>query len=109
MKDAKEKEVKGGVGIQPLHDRVLVKEVSPDDRSKKTASGIIIPDTVSEDRGAKHGKVVAVGNGKVDDGERIPLEVKVGDDVLFEWGTKIKYQGEEYHVVTESSIIAIIK
>lgn len=65
MKDAKEKDSKAVVGIQPLHDRVLVKEMNPNERSKKTASGIIIPDTVSEDRGAKHGKVIAVGSGKL--------------------------------------------
>jgi chaperonin GroES len=105
MKDSKDK---GKIGIIPLQDRVLIRELAPGE-GRKTASGIIIPDTASEERGAKQGTVIAVGKGKYDDGKLIPPEVKPGDDVLFEWGTKIKHEGTEYYLVTESSILAVIK
>ncbi|HRH26491.1 MAG TPA: co-chaperone GroES [Candidatus Paceibacterota bacterium] len=106
MKDNKQKGSK--IGIQPLQDRVLIRELAPGE-NRKTASGIIIPDGASEDRGAKQGTVVAVGKGKYDDGKLVPPEVQAGDSVLFEWGTKIKHEGDEYYLVTESAILAVIK
>lgn len=94
--------------ITPLADRVLIKE-NTTNKENKTASGIIIPITVNEDKGSKSGEVVAVGTGRFDDGVLIPMSVKVGDDVLFQWGDKIQVEGVEYYVVKESEILAIIK
>ncbi|MEK7574632.1 MAG: co-chaperone GroES [Patescibacteria group bacterium] len=95
--------------VLPLADRVLIKELSQKDAERVSASGIIIPVTVSEDKGAKKGEVVAVGPGKYDDGVLVPMTVKVGDTVLFQWGDMIKVDGEEYHMVNESNVLAIIK
>ncbi|OHA85171.1 MAG: co-chaperone GroES [Candidatus Yonathbacteria bacterium RIFOXYC1_FULL_52_10] len=95
--------------IIPLGDRVLVKPLSADD--KKTASGIIIPDTVSQEK-PEQGTVVAVGAGRVnDDGKAIPVSVKVGDTIIFsKYGPdEIKVDGEEYYILGESSILAVIK
>lgn len=94
--------------IRPLQDRILIKE-SNESAERKTSSGIIIPITVNEDKGSKSGEVVAVGTGKVDDGKIVPLTVKIGDKVLFQWGDKIKVGDEEYFMVRESEILAIIK
>lgn len=99
------------VNIKPLGDRVLLKELSKEEKETTTASGIIIPETVSkETKGAKKAKVVAVGPGGWDeDGEkRIPLSVKKGDVVLFTWGDELEVDDEEYYIVSESSILAII-
>lgn len=96
--------------IIPLGDRVLVKPVSLD-HDKKSKSGIIIPETVSKER-PEQGKVVAVGAGKTtDDGKIIPTKVKVGDIVVFsKYGPdEIKIDGEEYYILSESNILAIIK
>ena len=95
--------------VQPLADRILIKELSQKDAERVSASGIIIPVTVNEDKGAKKGEVVAVGPGKHDDGVLVPMTVKVGDTVLFQWGDMIKVDGEEYHIVSESNVLAIIK
>lgn len=101
------KEEKSGLNIKPLADRVLIKESLK--AKNETKSGIIIPDTVDEDKGAHKGEVVAVGAGKYDDGVLVPISVKVGDEVLFQWGDKIKVDGVEYFMVSESNILAIIK
>lgn len=98
-----------GINIEPLHDRVLIKETDEKNEEKMTDSGIYIPATAKEERETKKGKVVAVGKGKYDDGELQPLTVKVGDTVIFSWGDKIKVDGEEYYVVRESEISAIVK
>lgn len=103
------KGAKSNIGIRPMQDRVLIREISAEERGKKTALGIIIPDTVSEDRGAKHGTVVAVGAGRYEDGKLVPMTIKVGEDVLFEWGTKITHNGQEYYIIAESSILAVVK
>ncbi|MFA5838587.1 MAG: co-chaperone GroES [Candidatus Paceibacterota bacterium] len=95
--------------IIPLSDRVLIKELNQDEKDRKTSSGIIIPDSVHEDKGSKKGKVVAVGEGKYEDGKLVPMKVKIGDIVLFSWGDEIKIDGEEYQIVNESSILAILK
>jgi len=93
--------------VQPLGDRVLVRELKKG--GEKTVSGIIIPESASDDRGAKKGEVVAVGPGKFDDGVRGPMDVKVGDKVLYQWGDKLTIDGEEYEMVAESGILAVIK
>ena len=91
--------------FRPLHDRVLIKRIEKDE---KTASGIIIPDTAKEK--PIEGSVVAVGTGvRSDDGKIVPLDVKVGDVVIFgKWsGTEIKVDGEEYLVMKESDIMGV--
>ena len=95
--------------IIPLGDRVLVKAATKDD--KKTASGIIIPDTVDKEK-PDLGTVVAVGSGRVtDSGETIPMRVKVGDTVLFsKYGPdEVTIDDEEYLVLSENNILAVIK
>lgn len=93
--------------IQPLADRILIQE--EDVKQSKTDSGIYIPESVKEDRGSKRGKVIAVGKGRYDDGKLVPLGVSIGDTVLFQWGDKILLDGEEYYLVREPEVIAIIK
>jgi chaperonin GroES len=94
--------------IQPLHDRVIVKRV---EEEEKTKGGIIIPDTAKEK--PIEGIIVAVGSGRIgEEGEKkIPLEVKKGDRVLFSKyaGTEIKIDGEEHLIMKEEDIIAIVK
>ena len=93
--------------IRPLGDRVLVKRVEEEEH--KSAGGIIIPDTAKEK--PQRGKVTAVGPGRIaDDGKRIPMEVKEGDEVLFGKyaGTDVKIDGEEYLIMHESDILGII-
>ncbi len=94
--------------IKPLADRVLVKE-DIENKEQKTASGIIIPISAQEDKEGKRGKVVAVGAGRIEEGKVIQMSVKVGDNVLFQWGDKIKVDEEEYYIVKESEILAVIK
>ncbi len=94
--------------LQPIGDKVIVKEDKPEN-SGKTNSGIYIPETVKEDRGSKRGLVVAVGDGKVDDGKVIPMKVKVGDRIIFGWGDQVSFEGEDYFVIRESEISAIIR
>ena len=96
--------------IIPLGDRVLVKPIQKDE-GKKTASGIIIPETVDKEK-PEQGKVVAVGDGRItDDGNTIPMRIKKGDTVIFsKYGPdEIKVDGEEYYILSESSILAVIK
>jgi len=95
--------------ITPLGDRVLVKPISKDE--KKSVSGIIIPETIDKEK-PEQGKVVAVGEGRTtDDGKVIPVRVKKGDVVIFsKYGPdEIKVDGEEYYILSESSILAVIK
>jgi chaperonin GroES len=96
-------------GIVPLGDRVLLKPVSLEEQSK-TVSGIIIPDTVSREK-PEQGKVVAVGEGHWEDGKLVPVGVKAGDQVVFSrYGyEEVKYNGEEYYILKEENILAIIK
>ena len=95
------------VNIKPLEDRIVVK---PLDAEQTTASGLVIPDTAKEK--PQEGEVVAVGEGRWDDeGEkRIPLDVKVGDVVLYSkyGGTEVKYAGEEYLVLSARDVLAVI-
>lgn len=94
--------------IKPLQDRVVIKE-DGEAKEKKTSSGIIIPVSVAEDKNGKRGIVVAVGPGRTEDGSLVPVSVKIGDAVLFQWGDKVSIDGEEYFVVRESEILAVIK
>ena len=96
--------------IMPLSDKVLIKPLSPSDLEKKNTFGIIIPETVSKEK-PEQGKVIAVGEGKYEDGHKVPMRVKVGDRVVFsKYGyDEIKIEGEEYYILSESSILAIIK
>jgi chaperonin GroES len=94
--------------VRPLSDRVLIKEIDAK-KGGETKSGIIIPETVEKDNGAHRGIVVAVGEGRFDDGVLIPMKVKIGDTVLFQWGDKLTLDGEEYFIVSESNILAVIK
>jgi len=92
--------------VRPLHDRVLVKRVAEE---QKTKGGIIIPDTAKEK--PIEAIVIAVGSGRVgDDGKVHPLEVKAGDKVLFGKysGTEVKLDGEEHLILRESDIVAIL-
>ncbi|MEI8320649.1 MAG: co-chaperone GroES [Alphaproteobacteria bacterium] len=92
--------------FKPLHDRILVRRL---EQEEKTKGGIIIPDTVKEK--PIQGKVLAVGAGARDEtGKQHPLEVKVGDTVLFgKWsGTEVKIDGEELLIMKESDVFGII-
>ena len=93
--------------IRPLHDRILVKRLEEERTSK---GGIIIPDTATEK--PIQGKVIAVGNGKIqEDGKIRPLDVKVGDKVLFGkyGGTEVKVDGDELLVMREEDVMAVIE
>jgi chaperonin GroES len=95
------------VKIRPLHDRVIVKRL---EEERKTASGIVIPDTAAEK--PDQGEVVAVGKGKMlEDGKILPLDVKVGDKVLFGKysGQTVKVKGEELLVMREEDIMGIVE
>jgi len=95
------------MNLSPLHDRVIIKPSQPEEVTK---GGIIIPDTAKEK--PMQGEVVAVGPGKLtDDGKIIPLTVKVGDKVLYGKysGTEVEINGEQFLIMRESDIFAIIK
>ncbi|WP_394730565.1 co-chaperone GroES [Altererythrobacter sp. GH1-8] len=94
------------MAFRPLHDRVVVRRIEAD---QKTAGGIIIPDSAQEK--PSEGEIVAVGEGaRDDDGDRIPLDVKAGDRVLFgKWsGTEVKIDGEDLLIMKESDIMGIL-
>jgi chaperonin GroES len=96
----------GKVNIRPLSDRVVIKPLQAEERTK---GGIYIPDTAKER--PQQGEIVAVGPGRItEDGKKIPMEVKVGDRVLYGKyaGTEITVDGEEYLIMRESDILAII-
>ena len=93
--------------IRPLHDRILVKRL---DEESKTSGGLFIPDSAKEK--PLEGKVIAAGNGKIlEDGKVRPLDVKVGDRVLFGKyaGTEIKIEGEEHLMLREEDILGVIE
>ena len=95
------------INVKPLADRVIIEPAAAEE---KTAGGIIIPDTAKEK--PQEGEVVAIGNGaKTEDGKIIPMDVKVGDKVLFgKWsGTEVKIDGDEYSIMKESDIMGISK
>ena len=95
------------VAIKPLEDRIVVQA---NEAETTTASGLVIPDTAKEK--PQEGTVVAVGPGRFDDnGKRVPLDVKVGDTVIYSkyGGTEIKYVGEEYLVLSARDVLAVIE
>ena len=93
--------------IRPLHDRVLVKRIEPEETMR---GGIIIPDTAKEK--PQQGEVMAAGNGKLlEDGKRAPLAVKKGDRILFTKyaGSEVKIEGDEYLIVREDEILGVFE
>lgn len=95
------------VSIKPLEDRVVIKTLEAE---QTTASGLVIPDTAKEK--PQEGEVVAVGPGRVDDnGNRVPVDVAVGDVVIYSkyGGTEVKYDGEEYLVLSARDVLAVIE
>ena len=95
------------VSIKPLEDRIVVR---PLDAEQVTASGLVIPDTAKEK--PQEAEVIAVGPGRFnDDGDRIPVDIKVGDKVIFSkyGGTELKYGGKEYLVLSARDVLAIIE
>ena len=98
---------KTDVSIRPLRDRILVKRVEAEE---KTKGGIIVPDTAKEK--PQEGKVVAIGTGRIDDnGKRIELNVKVGDRILFGSyaGNEVKISGDEYLIMREEEVFGVIE
>ena len=95
------------ITIKPLEDRIVVRALEAE---QTTASGLVIPDTAKEK--PQEGTVVAVGPGRVDDnGNRVPLDVSVGDVVIYSkyGGTEVKYAGEEYLVLSARDVLAVIE
>lgn len=93
--------------IKPIHDNLVVK---PKTENEVTASGIVLPDTVNKER-PEQGEVVAVGNGKMlDNGQRSPMTVKIGDTVMFKKYSpdEVKVDGVEYLIISESDVLAIL-
>ena len=93
------------VAIRPLEDRIVVQAVEAE---TTTASGLVIPDTAKEK--PQEGIVLAIGPGRFEDGQRVPLDVKEGDRVLYSkyGGTEVKYAGEEYLVLSARDVLAVI-
>ena len=92
--------------VRPLHDRMVVRRIEEKETAK---GGIIIPDTAKEK--PQEGKVIAVGNGKIlENGTKVPLDVKAGDKILFGKysGTDIKIDGQEYLILREDEVLAIV-
>ena len=97
---------KSKVAIRPLEDRIVVQAVEAE---TTTASGLVIPDTAKEK--PQEGIVLAIGPGRFEDGQRVPLDVKEGDRVLYSkyGGTEVKYSGEEYLVLSARDVLAVIQ
>jgi chaperonin GroES len=93
------------VSLQPLEDRIVVK---PSEGEEMTASGLVIPDTAKEK--PQEGEVLAVGPGRFEDGNRVPLDVKVGDKVIYSkyGGTEVKLGGDEYLILSARDVLAIV-
>ena len=94
-------------GLQPLGDRVVVK---PQDESEaRTASGLVIPDTAKEK--PQQGDVIAVGPGEFQDGERIPMDIEVGDTIVYSkyGGTEVKLESEDYLILSARDVLAVIR
>jgi chaperonin GroES len=94
------------MNVRPLHDRIVIKRIEEKETMK---GGIIIPDTAKEK--PQEGEVIAVGKGKREKGELVPLDVKVGDRILFGKysGTEIKLDGEEYLIIREDEVLGVIE
>lgn len=96
---------KSDLSVRPLHDRILVRRMAEEE---KTAGGLIIPDTAKEK--PQRGEVVATGKGRIlEDGKVLPLEVKVGDKVLFSkyGGTDLKLDGQEFLMIKEEDVLGV--
>ena len=94
------------MNVRPLHDRLIIQRL---EEGEQKVGGIIIPDTAKEK--PQQGKVIAVGNGKTkDDGKRLPLDVKAGDLILFGKysGQEIKLDGEEFLIMREDEVLAVL-
>jgi chaperonin GroES len=94
------------MNVRPLHDRIIVQRI---EEGEQKVGGIIIPDTAKEK--PQQGKVIAAGAGKAkDDGKRIPMDVKAGDTILFGKysGQEIKLDGEEYLIMREDEVLAVL-
>ena len=91
-------------GLKPLEDRIAV---LPSEEEQATISGIVIPDTAKEK--PQEGEVMAVGPGRFEDGQRIPMDVQVGDQVIYSkyGGTEVKVEGEEYLVLSARDVLAV--
>ncbi len=94
------------VGIKPLEDRIVIQVLEAE---QTTASGIVIPDTAKEK--PQEGRVLAVGPGRFEDGARVPLDVQVGDKVIFSkyGGTEVKFSGVEYLVLSARDVLAVVE
>jgi chaperonin GroES len=94
------------VSIKPLEDRIVVQA---NEAETTTASGIVIPDTAKEK--PQEGTVLAVGPGRFDNGVRLPLDIEVGDTVIYSkyGGTEVKYNGEDYLVLSSRDVLAVIE
>jgi chaperonin GroES len=94
------------MNVRPLHDRIVIKRIEEKETVK---GGIIIPDTAKEK--PQEAEVIAVGKGKREKGELIPLDVKVGDRILFGKysGTEIKLEGEEYLIIREDEVLGVVE
>lgn len=94
------------VSIKPLEDRIVLRQVEAE---QTTASGLVIPDSAKEK--PQEGEVVAVGPGRIDDsGNRVPLDIAVGDIVIYSkyGGTEVKYSGEEYLILSARDVLAVV-
>ena len=93
------------VKIKPLEDRIVIQVLESE---QTTASGIVIPDTAKEK--PQEGKVLAVGPGRFEDGQRTPMDVKEGDTVIFSkyGGTEVKYGAEEYLILSARDVLAVV-
>jgi len=95
------------ISIKPLEDRIVIRQLEAE---RTTASGLVIPDTAKEK--PQEGDVIAVGPGRIDDnGNRVPVDVKVGDVVIYAryGGTEVKYDGEEYQILSSRDVLAIVE
>ena len=95
------------ISIKPLEDRIDIRQVEAE---QTTASGLVIPDTAKEK--PQEGEVIAVGPGRVDDsGNRIPVDVKVGDVVIYSryGGTEVKYDGQEFQILSSRDVLAVVE
>ena len=95
------------ISIKPLEDRIVIRSLEAE---QTTASGLVIPDTAKEK--PQEGEVIAVGPGRVDDnGNRIPVDVKVGDVVIYSryGGTEVKYDGQEFQILSSRDVLAVVE
>jgi chaperonin GroES len=92
--------------LEPLEDRIVVKA---SEGEETTASGLVIPDTAKER--PQEGEVIAVGPGRFEEGQRIPMDVKAGDKVIYSkyGGTEVKIEGEEYLILSARDVLAIVR